>query len=877
MLRNVHHERKDSDVDWVKSQKKAFTGWMNANLSRRQIFVKDLATDLADGTVFINLAEILTGQSAGSYHKQPKFRVHKLENVDKALQLLRKNGIELHGLANEDVVDGKMKILLGSIWRLIRSFQLAKHNGRSRAGSRGIASTKEDLLAWVRHEVESYDIPAVKNFTSSFQDGKAILALVHKNKPDSVNWEEHNFDNHFDTVEKALDLCESELELPQLVDANEVALGLTDEQSMMTFLSIFRDAVGGDADALARASSTADLSKDQSSEDRVQELERTLQLMKARITALEEDADDNEAAMKQQSQQLEQMRDHQTALEEDNAELNSQLEDALARLSKYEGKTFADAETQTDRQTTEMSTQASQLREELDITYERIAQLEKEKEVLEKEANDAILAQVEEDGKRHALQVKLADAQMKLLESKNKSRPGGLFPPARHRAMSTMSTASEMEGYSELNAFITDVEDDVLDLKTRMANAASGDNIQVGPKLAAFMALSGRASPGSPLRLSTASNDELPDAHPDSQASKERRAAATSAAAGNEGQGKTAVPPSPGKSAMHASGSSSGPAKSVTLHIPDSIGSEMRDSFQTARAAAIAGNDLSPDAKGQKGQAAGGSGHAASPGSTGADEDEDTDDNIEIAIEEEPVDEKRKYRAQKRTQALEELASHKQAEIDAIYADEDMRRDRVVSDVSAFDVDAAKRGANPTATAFRQRKRELNMLKETKDLLDRERAKRKALDKENQRLRAQLRTAKKEAQLARMTPEERESHRAKVETDVDEFMASFLQQPAVLELLDSLPFKVESLGMGQYRFGTKKIHVFIIRNHAMVRIGGGYIKFEEFVEKHAIVESEKVRAIALKKGVGAYVPEEDKSLLLEEKLKYTPDSKWKEY
>jgi len=57
---------------------------------------------------------------------------------------------------------------LGLIWTLILRYHITK-------GRDGI-SAKQELLRWVRSKIPDYNI---KNFTSDWNDGKAICALTN--------------------------------------------------------------------------------------------------------------------------------------------------------------------------------------------------------------------------------------------------------------------------------------------------------------------------------------------------------------------------------------------------------------------------------------------------------------------------------------------------------------------------------------------------------------------------------------------------------------------------------------------------------------------------------------------------------------------------
>ena len=61
---------------------------------------------------------------------------------------------------NPDIVDGKLKLILGLIWTLILRYQI---------NVIGEGSPKWELLEWVRKQVEPYNIPKpLRNFTTEY-------------------------------------------------------------------------------------------------------------------------------------------------------------------------------------------------------------------------------------------------------------------------------------------------------------------------------------------------------------------------------------------------------------------------------------------------------------------------------------------------------------------------------------------------------------------------------------------------------------------------------------------------------------------------------------------------------------------------------------
>ena len=75
-------------------QKKTFTKWINAQFSKfGKQHIDNLFSDLQDGKRLLDLLEGLTGQKLQK--EKGSTRVHALNNVNKALQVLQKNNVDL--------------------------------------------------------------------------------------------------------------------------------------------------------------------------------------------------------------------------------------------------------------------------------------------------------------------------------------------------------------------------------------------------------------------------------------------------------------------------------------------------------------------------------------------------------------------------------------------------------------------------------------------------------------------------------------------------------------------------------------------------------------------------------------------------------------
>ena len=89
---------------WEKIQVKAFTGWCNTYLKRRNLQLNDITTDFADGVRLINLLEIIGDTTLSGYEKNPKLPIHKHQNVSIAIQFIISQGIKLIGIDPEGCI-----------------------------------------------------------------------------------------------------------------------------------------------------------------------------------------------------------------------------------------------------------------------------------------------------------------------------------------------------------------------------------------------------------------------------------------------------------------------------------------------------------------------------------------------------------------------------------------------------------------------------------------------------------------------------------------------------------------------------------------------------------------------------------------------------
>jgi len=223
-----------SEKNWEDVQKKAFTHWVNSYLEKKGDHIDDLATAFTNGVRLVTLLELVTKKEfSGKIYKNPKLKIHFIENVNLCLRFIQNEGVKGLTISAEDFVDGNIKMLLGFCWICLRHF------GRQ-GGSGDGASFEEGLLKWLKTQLEDYELN-ITDFKNSFNDGKALLALVHRWDPRVVDYHTRDLSNPLNNADTALKLIEQHVKVPALLDATELTKGETREKQIVLYLSLIQN------------------------------------------------------------------------------------------------------------------------------------------------------------------------------------------------------------------------------------------------------------------------------------------------------------------------------------------------------------------------------------------------------------------------------------------------------------------------------------------------------------------------------------------------------------------------------------------------------------------------------------------------------------
>ncbi|KAK2855974.1 hypothetical protein Q5P01_004709 [Channa striata] len=265
MLLQVEHEQ---------IQKRTFTNWVNAQLAKRcpPSYVSDLFCDLRDGSQLLDLLEVMSGQPMKRQRGHGLFQ--QRTNIETALNFLKKKSIKLVNINIPDIIDGRPSIILGLVWTIILHCHIEElastlSFGSCHSSTDSLASldswsgspvpqspvhpvrtsplarhfrisAKKALLMWVRNQCQRVGSSvSVKDFKSSWRSGEAFLVILCSLRPQLVDLSVLQSRSNQENLEVAFDLAERELNIPRLLELQDVDVEDPDEKSIMTYVAQF--------------------------------------------------------------------------------------------------------------------------------------------------------------------------------------------------------------------------------------------------------------------------------------------------------------------------------------------------------------------------------------------------------------------------------------------------------------------------------------------------------------------------------------------------------------------------------------------------------------------------------------------------------------
>ena len=199
--------------------------------------IDNIEEDFRNGLKLMLLLEVISSEQLPRPDRG-KMRFHKIANVNKALEFIESKGVRLVSMGAEEIVDGNVKMTLGLIWTIILRFAIQDISVEE-------LTAKEGLLLWCQRKTAGYPNVNVQNFHNSWRDGLAFCALIHRHRPDLLDFNRLSRDNPIENLNTAFDVAEKHLDIPRMLDPEDMTSIKPDERSVMAYVSCYYHAFSG--------------------------------------------------------------------------------------------------------------------------------------------------------------------------------------------------------------------------------------------------------------------------------------------------------------------------------------------------------------------------------------------------------------------------------------------------------------------------------------------------------------------------------------------------------------------------------------------------------------------------------------------------------
>ncbi|XP_059675230.1 nesprin-2 [Gavia stellata] len=250
------------------TQKKTFTSWINSILAKHTppSVISDLYTDIQQGHLLLDLLEVLSGQRLPREKGFNTFQCRS--NIENALTFLKSRSLKLINIHVADIIEGKPSIVLGLIWTIIFHFHIEElartlacaynqpsldcssavdSSPKANRSAKKSAKIKERwkmsatkaLLLWAKEQCSVHSSINVTDFKSSWRSGLPFLAIIQTLRPGLVDLEKAKARSNKENLKEAFRIAELELNIPRLLEPEDVDIMNPDEKSIMTYVAQF--------------------------------------------------------------------------------------------------------------------------------------------------------------------------------------------------------------------------------------------------------------------------------------------------------------------------------------------------------------------------------------------------------------------------------------------------------------------------------------------------------------------------------------------------------------------------------------------------------------------------------------------------------------
>jgi len=223
---------------WQIRQSRTFSKWVNMYVAK-----KGYTERCEDGAAFGHSWEsgVLLMKLVHSlydvpmprkYKKDPKSKVHMLDNVNQALKMLETAEVKTVNLKQTSILNADWNMMAGMCWCIILDYNIKGISVED-------ATAKQGLLIWCQKKTKHYKgiNGKIHNFTKAWKNGNAFLALVDKHTTGVVNYDEMYEQSAEEKLDAAFTACEN-LGVPRLLEVEDLTeVERPDDKAVMTYVS----------------------------------------------------------------------------------------------------------------------------------------------------------------------------------------------------------------------------------------------------------------------------------------------------------------------------------------------------------------------------------------------------------------------------------------------------------------------------------------------------------------------------------------------------------------------------------------------------------------------------------------------------------------
>jgi len=226
--------------EWMVRQSKTFSKWCNMYLAKKgwedTVGVgEEFGSSWKDGITLMKLMNALYDVDMPKrYKKDAKTRVHRLDNVNQALKMVKAAEVKTTNLKQVNLLDGDFKMMAGMVWNVILDYNIKGISVEDK-------NAKTGLLLWCQKKTKDYAgiNGEIKNFHKDWKNGNAFLALVDKHTVNEVDYQQM-YDDGCSAEEKmdaAWTVCEK-MGIPRLLECEDLTeVERPDDKAVMTYVS----------------------------------------------------------------------------------------------------------------------------------------------------------------------------------------------------------------------------------------------------------------------------------------------------------------------------------------------------------------------------------------------------------------------------------------------------------------------------------------------------------------------------------------------------------------------------------------------------------------------------------------------------------------